>query len=175
MDAPERTSGATPGPIRARSALARALFALAGWIFVALAAAGAVLPLLPTTPFLLLAAACWVRSSDRLYQRLVANRWLGPYLRAWREEHRVPRRAKVTAIALVVVTFASSIAFAVDATWVRALLVALGLGLVGFLARLPTGANGPSDGRREDYGSDRGGYGSGSRDRSQAPETEVDA
>jgi uncharacterized protein len=166
MDSTDRAdeSEAERGTTRARSPLVRALLVAAGWLFVALAAAGAVLPLLPTTPFLLLAAACWVRASDRLYRRLAENRLLGPYLRTWREEHRVPQRAKVTAIALVILSFASSIAFAVDDTWVRALLAVLGLGLVAFLARLPSGAResacgalGPDEatGSRETYGASR--------------------
>lgn len=133
MDAPDPANGR-----RVRSPIARALLIGLGWLFVALGAVGALLPLLPTTPFLLLAAACWVRASEQLHQRLLANRLLGPYLRQWRAERTVPVRAKVMAVVLVVATFAISIVFAVEDARLRALLALLGLGLVVFLARLPS-------------------------------------
>ena len=103
-----------------------------------LAVAGAILPLLPTTPFLLLAAACFARSSPELHRRLLANERLGPYLRQWQEDRSVPRGAKRRAYLLVVATFALSI-FLVDATWQRVLLGGLGAALLGFLSLLRTG------------------------------------
>jgi uncharacterized membrane protein YbaN (DUF454 family) len=82
-----------------------------GIISVGLGTAGIFLPLLPTTPFLLLAAACFIRSSDRLYQWLIHNRWFGSYIRNYREHRAIPLRAKVTALILLWTTMTYSVFF----------------------------------------------------------------
>jgi uncharacterized membrane protein YbaN (DUF454 family) len=69
-----------------------------GTLFVAIGAIGVVIPLLPTTPFLLLAAACYVRASDRFYNRLLGNRYLGSYVRDYREKGGIRKRAKIITI-----------------------------------------------------------------------------
>jgi uncharacterized protein len=78
----------------------RAAFLVAGWLFVGLAALGIVLPLLPTTPFVLLAGSCFVRSSPRARAWLLRSRWFGPSLRDWHEHRAVRRPVKVLAIAV---------------------------------------------------------------------------
>lgn len=98
---------------------------------------GAFLPVLPSTPFLLLAAACFAKSSPTFHRRLLANRVFGPYLQQWQHDHTVPREAKRKAYGLVVATFAVSIGLC-DSTWLRGTLVVLGVGLILFLAWLPT-------------------------------------
>jgi len=115
------------------------LLLASGWLALVLGFVGVFLPLLPTTPFLLLAAACFVRSSPRLHARMLAHPRLGPFLEQWRRERSIPRAAKVRAYVLVVACFALSIAL-VDAPAVRVALGVLGLGLLVFLARLRTGA-----------------------------------
>jgi len=82
-----------------------------GIISVGLGTAGIFLPLLPTTPFLLLAAACFIRSSDRLYQWLIHNRWFGSYIRNYQEHRALPLRAKVTALILLWTTMTYSVLF----------------------------------------------------------------
>ena len=116
----------------------RIVLLVAGWLAMALGLAGVFLPLLPTTPFLLLAAACFVRSSPALHARLMAHPRLGPFLEQWRRERSIPRAAKQRAYVLVVACFALSIAL-VDSTPLRLGLAALGLGLLVFLSRLRTG------------------------------------
>jgi uncharacterized membrane protein YbaN (DUF454 family) len=108
-----------------------------GSLLTAVAIVGAFLPVLPTTPFLLVAAACFVRSSPALHRRILENRIFGPYIAQWQHDHTIPRDAKRKAYGLVVVTFALSIAL-VDATWLRFTLAGIGLALVGFLLWLPT-------------------------------------
>ena len=76
----------------------RILFASAGLFFVALGVAGAFLPVLPTTPFIILAAACFARSSPRLEAWLLSHRVFGPMLSDWRERGAIPRRAKTAAV-----------------------------------------------------------------------------
>lgn len=72
-----------------------------GWISVALGVIGIFLPILPTTPFLLLAAACFVRSSRRVYVWLVTHPRLGPWIRDYLDGHGIPLKAKVYAIGLM--------------------------------------------------------------------------
>jgi uncharacterized membrane protein YbaN (DUF454 family) len=117
----------------------RWLLVASGSLLATLAAVGAFLPVLPTTPFLLLAAACFARSSPAFHRRLLANRVFGPYLEQWQHDHSVPRDAKRKAYGLVVVAFALSI-WLVDATWLRVTLAVLGVLLVALLAWLPTTA-----------------------------------
>ena len=83
---------ATPPP---RSALA---WKAAGWVCVGIAAVGAVVPLLPTTLFLILALACFTRGSPRLARRLLAHRRFGPPLAAWQEHRIISRRGKTLAV-----------------------------------------------------------------------------
>jgi uncharacterized protein len=79
----------------------RQAYAAAGWAFVALAVLGVALPLLPTTPFVLLASSCFVRSSPRARRWLLNSRLFGPSLRDWNEHRAVRRPVKVLALAVV--------------------------------------------------------------------------
>ena len=116
-------------PAPTRSALLRALLTVAGMVCVMLAVAGIVLPLLPTTPFLLLAAACFARSSPRLDDWLHHNRLFGPYLRAYRDGHGIPLRVKVSIVSLLWISITLSAIFAIPSRlWaLRLALVAIAL------------------------------------------------
>jgi uncharacterized membrane protein YbaN (DUF454 family) len=94
-------------------------------------------PLLPTTVFLLLAAACFVRSSDRLYQWLVGNRVFGNYIRNYREHRAMPAGAKWCAITVLWLTISAS-AVLVEHNWVRAALLAVAVGVTLVIARVRT-------------------------------------
>jgi uncharacterized membrane protein YbaN (DUF454 family) len=77
----------------------RRVYLVLGFIFIALGFVGAFLPVLPTTPFLILATACFARSSPRLENWLLSHPRFGPTLRAWRERGAIPLRAKLLALA----------------------------------------------------------------------------
>ena len=115
----------------------RALFAVLGTLFLALGAVGVVIPVLPTTPFVLLAAACYLRASGRLHGRLLRSRTFGPTIVAWQEHGAIPPRAKAIAIALIALTFGVSVLFVVEPPLMRAGLAALGIVLVAWLALRP--------------------------------------
>jgi uncharacterized protein len=87
------------GGIEDRSRLVRGAFLVAGLMLVALGVVGVVLPVLPTTPLLILAAACFARSSLRLERWLLEHRRFGPPLVVWRERGAIPPRAKMAALA----------------------------------------------------------------------------
>lgn len=126
----------------------RALFVVLGTVFLGLGAIGLVLPVLPTTPFVLLAAACYLRASERLHGWLVHSRTFGPTIVAWQEHGAIPPRAKAIAIALITLTFGLSIAIAVEPPWMRLGLAAVGVVLVVWLARRPSPPEGVASPRR---------------------------
>ena len=120
--------------------VARLLLTSAGLIFLGLAALGAVLPLLPVTPFLLLAAACFARSSDRLYRWLHENRLFGEYLRRYRAGEGIPLLSKVLTLTLLWSTLGFSAFLALPAgNWLlKVLLAAVGAAVTVHILRIKT-------------------------------------
>ncbi len=96
---------------RKGSKIVRALWLSLGLICVALGAIGIVLPILPTTPFLLAAAACFCKSSTRMYDWLLGNKWFGEYIKSYREGRGLPKRTKITALTIMAVTIGVSTVF----------------------------------------------------------------
>ncbi|MDY0269088.1 YbaN family protein [Trichloromonas sp.] len=109
-----------------------------GGASVALAVLGLFLPVLPTVPFLLLAAACFARGSDRCYTWLVEHEQLGPLVRPYLDGKGLPLKTKIKAILMVWASIAISAIFLVDLLWVRILLPIIALGVTLYLLRLPT-------------------------------------
>ena len=118
------------------SRLMRSLFLAAGFAAVILAVAGVVLPVLPTTPFLLLAAACFARSSKRFHDRLLANRVAGPIIREWAEHRSIRRQVKRWVYLLMALSFGSSILL-MTSVWYQVMLAVLGIALTLFILRIP--------------------------------------
>ncbi|MFA5083597.1 MAG: YbaN family protein [Hydrogenophilaceae bacterium] len=118
------------------SRLVRLICLGAGFAALVLAVAGVVLPVLPTTPFVLLAAACFAKSSVYFHDWLLGQRIAGPLIREWRQYRAMPRRAKRAAYGLMLLSFGSSILI-MESPWHRAMLAALGLTLAFFLWRIP--------------------------------------
>ncbi|MDW3713457.1 MULTISPECIES: YbaN family protein [Pseudomonas] len=111
------------GDIRqSRSPAVRYVLLVVGWLAVALGVIGIFLPVLPTTPFLLLAAACFVRSSRRFYLWLVNHRHLGPWIRDYLEGNGIPLKGKVYAIGLMWISIAFS-CYLVPLPWARGFML----------------------------------------------------
>jgi len=87
----------------------RGLLWLAGSVSLALGFLGVVLPGLPTTPFVLLAAACYAQASPRLHRWMLNHRWIGPMLRDWEHDRSLTRRSKTVAVLSMAVMVSLSI------------------------------------------------------------------
>lgn len=118
------------------SRLIRSLYLIVGFAAVILAVAGVILPILPTTPFLLLAAACFARSSKRFHDRLLANRIAGPIIREWVEHRSIRRQVKRWVYLLMALSFGSSILM-MTSMWHQAMLAVLGIVLTLFIWDIP--------------------------------------
>jgi len=118
------------------SRLVRTLCMSLGLAALALGAVGIVVPVLPTTPFILLAAACFARSSERFHGYLSKHRLAGPIIHEWQTHRAMPRKAKRFGFGLMLVSFGSSILL-MESNWHRLMLGALGLVLAFFLWRVP--------------------------------------
>lgn len=114
----------TTAPRPVASATVRGLLVVCGTAAAGLGFLGVFVPVLPTTPFLLVAAFCYARSSQRLYDRLLATRGFGPLIREYRDHRTIPTRAKVLAVAMICITIGTTAWFAVPLVPVK---VALGV------------------------------------------------
>ncbi len=104
--------------------------AILGGISLALGILGIFVPLLPTTPFLLLTAALWVRASPKLYGRLIDHPVLGRYIRDFREKRAIPLRVKITSVSLLWATIGYCIFAVADGRlWLQILLAAVAAGV----------------------------------------------
>jgi len=111
------------------SKLIRRLMIFAGSFFVGLGILGIFLPILPTTPFLLLAAACYAKSSKRFYNWLINNKWLGIYIKNYREGKGVPLKVKILSISLLWFTIGYSVVFVVNTFLIQSILILIAIGV----------------------------------------------
>ena len=119
-----------------RRQIKKFLLILLGIVFVALGVIGALLPILPTTPFLLLALACFANSSPRFHKMLLNNRWFGSALRQWEENRSITRASKVKAMILIVLTFTISIGILNGRPQLQLGLLVMGSLLLTFMWRI---------------------------------------
>jgi len=118
--------------------LVRALWFIAGTICLVLGAIGIVLPVLPTTPFLLAAAACYYKSSPRMHKWLLNNRWFGEYIKNYKEGRGLTLKAKITAIIILWITIGFSAFFMIDILAVQLILLVIAIAVSTHIIRLPT-------------------------------------
>lgn len=112
------------------------LLIVLGWFFIILAVIGAVLPLLPTTPFLILALACFAESSPRFHRMLLENKWFGPPLAQWETTKTIRRKIKYKVMLLITTTFGISITVLAGRPNLQLMLMCLCLILLFFVWRL---------------------------------------
>lgn len=114
---------------------------IVGSISLALGVIGIVLPLIPTTPLLLLAAACYVRSSYKLYIWLINNKHFGHYIRNYREGKGIPLKAKIIGISLIWISIGYTAIYVVPLIAVKILLVGIASYFTYFLLHMKTLVN----------------------------------
>lgn len=126
-----------------RNHLKKYLLITFGLLFIVLGIIGIILPILPTTPFLILALACFSKSSPRFHQSLLNNRWFGTPLQQWEESRTIERSSKIKAMILIIVTFALSIAVLNGRLHLQLGLLTLAIILLIFIWRLKEATRSP--------------------------------
>lgn len=114
----------------------RFLYLLCGWVAIALGVLGIALPVLPTTPFILLAAWCFAKGSPRCHQWLRSNRYFGQMVQDWERQKGLRRRYRRRAVAMMLVTFSISL-IVVPKIWLKIMLVGILVSVLIYLYRLP--------------------------------------
>ncbi|MDR2085436.1 MAG: YbaN family protein [Bacteroidales bacterium] len=105
------------------------LFIIIGCISLVLGILGIFLPILPTTPFLLLSSFLFLKSSDRLYNWLINHKYLGKYIKDFQIHRAIPLKVKITSISLLWITISISAIFFVTAIWLKILLIGIAIGV----------------------------------------------
>jgi len=116
----------------------RYLLIISGTIFLGFGIIGIFLPILPTTPFLLLAAACYARSSKRFYNWLMNNRWFGNYIKNYRDGRGVPLKFKIFTIFLLWITIIVSVFLVINNYWVKIILILIAIGVTIHILTIKT-------------------------------------
>jgi hypothetical protein len=123
----------------------RGIWFVVGTICLALGAIGIILPILPTTPFLLAAAACYYKSSPRMHKWLLNNKWFGEYIRNYKEGKGIPRKTKATALIVLWTTIGVSTIFFLDRLLpaflvlpMQLIMISVAIIVTTYMLRLPT-------------------------------------
>ena len=112
------------------------LLIASGTFFIGVGIIGIFIPVLPTTPFLLLSAALYARSSQRFYNWLISNRIFGKFIKDYREGKGIPLKVKIITIILLWITIGCSAIFAIDIFWVRIILIIIAAGVTIHIIRI---------------------------------------
>ena len=115
----------------------RILLIASGFFSVGLGIIGAILPVLPTTPFLILAAICFSYSSEKFYNKIISNKYFGKNVKDYLEGRGIPMKAKIAAVSILWISIGISCWF-VQVFWLRLLLPALALFITWFIVKEPT-------------------------------------
>jgi uncharacterized membrane protein YbaN (DUF454 family) len=128
-----------PASKNRKQKLVKALLLVAGTFSLVLGTIGIFLPILPTTPFLLVSAACYLRSSQRMHKWLLGNRWFGEYIKNYQEGRGIPLKTKILAISVLWVAIIYSAFFALDEILIAQIaLLLIAVGVSVHLIRVPT-------------------------------------
>ncbi len=119
-----------------RKVLQSHLFVIVGWLFVIIGLIGVIVPILPTTPFLIIALLFFSKSSPRFHKMLLNNVWFGPTLKQWEEKKTLSRRIKYKASFLIIITFSISALIIDNKTQLHLLLPVMMIALLIFIWRI---------------------------------------
>ncbi|OZU89209.1 hypothetical protein CIL03_08235 [Virgibacillus indicus] len=111
---------------------------IAGSLSLGLGVLGIFLPLLPTTPLLLLAAACYVRSSDKLYEWLITNKYFGSYIENYRMGKGIPLKAKIIGVSVLWISMLYTVVFVIPLMAVKILLILIAAYFTWFILKQKT-------------------------------------
>ncbi|MGB0204686.1 MAG: YbaN family protein [Neptuniibacter sp.] len=121
-----------------RKTVVRILYLTAGWLFVLLGLIGVLLPLVPTTPFLLVAAFCFSRSSERLHQYLLNHRLFGKFIRDWETYGVIPLKIKVLATGMILLMVSYPLIFKTFHIGLKAAVVVTIMGALAYIWTRPS-------------------------------------
>lgn len=116
----------------------KTLFFILGWLSILLGIAGIPLPILPTTPFILLAAYFFSKSSERWHQWLLNNKRLGPMVKNWENHGVISVKAKILATVMMVLLFGYTLIFVNVVIWIKVAVATIGLGVMVFIHTRPS-------------------------------------
>lgn len=106
----------------------KSIYIILGTISLVVGIVGVFVPLLPTTPFLLLTAAVYFKGSPKLYNWLLGHKYLGSYIRNFREYKAIPLRAKIIMVSLIWITLLYSVCFIIEPLWLKIILSSIAIG-----------------------------------------------
>lgn len=109
-----------------------------GWVLVSLGIIGIFVPLMPTTIFFILAAACFAKSSEKFYNWLIYHPKFGKFIRDYREQRGMPLKSKIIAVTMVILTIGSSAIFFAEMIIVKIILVVIAIGVSSYILSLKT-------------------------------------
>jgi hypothetical protein len=121
-----------------KNLILRVILLTVGSLALLIGTIGIVVPGIPTTPFILIAAACYIRSSERLYRWLITNRFFGPVIITWREKRGLTLQTKIVTFLLVWGLLGGAALFLVESIFMRGLLIGLAMVKTLVLLRLRT-------------------------------------
>ncbi|WP_226676396.1 YbaN family protein [Mesobacillus jeotgali] len=116
----------------------KALLITVGTLSISLGVIGILVPLLPTTPLILLGAACYVKASDELYQKLIRNKWLGGYIKDFREKNGITLKNKVLSLCLMWISILGTILFLEVDFWLAAVLIIVAVTVSAYILSFDT-------------------------------------
>ena len=109
-----------------------------GTFFLIISFIGIFIPILPTTPFLLLAAACYAKGSKKFYNWLINNKWFGEYIKNYRERKGIPFSVKIISITILWITIAFSIFIIVSNLLIQIILIIIAVGVTIHILTIKT-------------------------------------
>lgn len=116
----------------------KALLIIVGTLSITLGVIGIIVPLLPTTPLILLGAACYIKASDELYQKLIRNKWLGGYIKDFREKNGITLKNKVLSISLMWVSILGTILLFEFNFWLAGVLIVVAVTVSAYILSFDT-------------------------------------